>query len=118
MKFIFKTACQNGLLHLKRRERDVPLEVCPISNQVLGLLGDLRNHPAATLIQQGHPIVISSDDPASWKIKVQSSYLNRMSLRGKVRKHKWYQFKQGGVSHDYYEAFMGLASREMDLRCK
>ena len=91
--------------------------MCPISNQVLGLLGDLRNHPAAPLIQQGHPIVISSDDPASWNIKVQSSYLNRISLIGKSE-GIWYQFKQGGVSHDYYEAFMGLASREMDLRCK
>ena len=27
-------------------------------------------------------------------------------------------FQQGGVSHDYYEAFMGLASRDMDLRYK
>ena len=30
----------------------------------------------------------------------------------------FHNFAQGGVSHDYYEAFMGLASRDMDLRYK
>ncbi|XP_022232675.1 adenosine deaminase 2 [Drosophila obscura] len=72
------------------KKRDIAIEVNPISNQVLGFVWDLRNHPASFLIAQNFPIVISSDDPGLWGAK--------------------------GLSYDFYYAFMAMAPAEADLR--
>lgn len=47
--------------------KDICLEVSPISNQVLGYVEDLRVHPANALIRKGVQITISSDDPAIYQ---------------------------------------------------
>lgn len=46
----------------KIKEKNICLEVCPISNQSLGFVKDLREHPAKEYFREGIPIVLASDD--------------------------------------------------------
>lgn len=72
------------------KERGIAIEVNPISNQVLNLVADMRNHPASFLFSRDFPVVVSSDDPGMW---------------GAV-----------GLSYDFYESFVGIMSRSADIR--
>jgi len=45
------------------KAKKVAIEICPISNQILELVDDFRNHPIASYITMGVPFVLSYDDP-------------------------------------------------------
>ncbi len=81
------TLIKHPLLMQIVKEREIAIEVCPISNQVLGYIADLRNHPAVTYINYGLPVVICPDDPSIWKCT---------------------------FSYDFYAAFMAWG---LDLKC-
>jgi len=51
------------------KKNDICIECCPVSNQVLGYIHDLRCHPIRGLIQQGVKVSISSDDQGFWCVK-------------------------------------------------
>ncbi|XP_030753525.1 adenosine deaminase 2-like [Sitophilus oryzae] len=72
------------------KEKSIPLEISPISNQILGLVKDLRNHPANFLIANNYPLVITSDDPAIWNAQ--------------------------GLSFDWYMTFMAMTGSDVDLK--
>ncbi|KAA2223908.1 amidohydrolase family protein [Chryseobacterium sediminis] len=51
------------------RKQNKLVEVSPISNQVLGYVSDMRNHPARVLLSNGIQCSISSDDPSVYGYK-------------------------------------------------
>lgn len=71
------------------KEKNIAIEVCPISNQVLGFVSDLRNHPATYLISRGYPVVICNDDPGNWGAE--------------------------GLSYDWYLTFMAMSTENAGL---
>lgn len=58
--------------------------------QILGLVSDMRNHPASVFLDQDFPVTINSDDPAIWG--------------------------STGLSHDFYEVFLGMTRYDDDIR--
>lgn len=72
------------------KSRDIAVEVSPLSNQILHLVWDLRNHPGALLLSQNIPMVICNDDPGFWDAT--------------------------GLSYDYYYAIMSLAPTNAGLK--
>lgn len=48
------------------KKKDICLEICPLSNMILGYVLDLRWHPGRSLMNRGVPITISADDPGFW----------------------------------------------------
>ncbi|KAH8233469.1 hypothetical protein KR026_008630 [Drosophila bipectinata] len=84
------TITKHPILMNLAKYMNIAFEVCPVSNQVLQLGSDYRNHPAATLIAENVPMVISSANPALWRAKP--------------------------LSHDFYMAFLGIAPMNADLK--
>lgn len=62
------------------KERNITLEMCPISNEVLRLTSTMPMHSIGTLLNHGVPVTINSDDPAIWG--------------------------STGISHDYYQVMI------------
>lgn len=81
---------KHPLLQKEVKERDIAVEVNVISNSVLKLVDDVRNHPLVNFLAQDLPVVLSSDDPGVWEADP--------------------------LSHDFYVTFVGIASRHADLR--
>ncbi|TPX60221.1 adenosine deaminase [Powellomyces hirtus] len=82
----FSLAHHQGLIE-KVRDMDVAVEVAVISNQMLGLVTDIRQHPVIDLLLRGVQVALASDDPSV--------------------------FGYEGVSFDFYQVYMSFESLDI-----
>lgn len=80
---------KHPLLLEQVRARQIAVEACPISNQVLGYVRDLRTHPALFWLRDGVPVTLNPDDPGMMRAT---------------------------FSHDFYAAFMAWDLDLADLK--
>lgn len=81
------------------KEKDICLEVCPISNLVLGYMFDLRWHPARSLMHRGVPMTISADDPGFWNTYGLSLDYTYASLAWELSLKELKQFAINGIKY-------------------
>jgi aminodeoxyfutalosine deaminase len=71
-------------------ERQIPLEICPVSNLCTGALAKLlsvkqarlQNHPLPKFIARGVPVTLSTDDPAMFHTDLNDTYALAGSTMG------------------------------------
>jgi adenosine deaminase len=66
--------CEDPALVRELADRRVPLDICPTSNLVLGVVPDLAGHPVELLRRAGVAVSINTDDPAIYRIDLADEY--------------------------------------------
>ena len=91
----------NAVMNLLK-ERDICVEVCPISNRRTGAIQAQESHPVAEFIKAGVPFVICSDNPAIHCSSITEDYLefyretaSEISLQNMFSMQKKYSFLKG-----------------------
>ncbi|MEM7113251.1 MAG: adenosine deaminase [Chloroflexota bacterium] len=57
------------------KERQIPLEINPVSNQKLGVFPDIASHPFRQLDEMGLFVTVNSDDPPLFNTTLNNEYL-------------------------------------------
>jgi adenosine deaminase len=63
-------------------DRQVPLEVCPTSNVMTGVVTSIEEHPLPRLLEAGLNVTLNSDDPGMFASPVVGEYRKARQVFG------------------------------------
>jgi len=90
-------------------ERRVPLDICPTSNVVLGVVDELSAHPIEELRRAGVPVSVNTDDPLLYGIDLVTEYERCVSTFG------WGPAELGAVARTSIESCFADPDRRAEL---
>lgn len=67
-------ACEDDSLVYYLAEHRVPLEICPVSNVKIGVVGSIKEHPIRRYFESGLFITVNTDDPMMFGNSLASEY--------------------------------------------
>jgi len=95
----------------------VPLTVCPLSNQRLGVTPDLSDHPLRALMEAGVVVTVNSDDPAYFGGHVNANYLAIQEALGLDREELAGLARASFAASWLDETDKAARIREVDVYC-
>jgi adenosine deaminase len=90
----------------------IPLDVCPTSNVVLGIVENLATHPLDALRRAGVPVSINTDDPLLYGIDLVGEYERTAAAFG------WGRAELGDVARTSIESCFASPERKAALGAK
>ncbi len=90
-------------------DRGVPLDLCPTSNVVLGLVADIASHPIERLRSLGVAVSVNTDDPLLYGIDLAGEYERCADAFG------WDEAVLGRVARTSIESCFAPPARRADL---
>jgi len=90
-------------------ERRVPLDVCPSSNVILGVVPSLAEHPVAPLLAAGVRVSLNTDDPLLYGVDVPGEY------RRCAEQFGWDRTVLGEVARTSIDSCFAAAERRQAL---
>ncbi|KAJ5609943.1 hypothetical protein N7510_006662 [Penicillium lagena] len=89
------------------KERNIAIEICPTSNELLGLCEQIQAHPVYALLARSVPCTINTDDPGFW------GYLETFYYPVAYYVTTTNQYYRSSSSHELYQLTIG--SRKISL---
>jgi aminodeoxyfutalosine deaminase len=71
------------------RDHQIPLELCPTSNVLLGSYDSLSDHPLKHLLDAGCFVTINTDHPEIFSISLTDEYMRSMNALGCLETISW-----------------------------
>jgi len=86
------------------REKGIALEICPISNEVLGLCPTIRGHTLPILLANNVPCTVNSDNGTFYRSVIAAHSTSHTFLFNLAN------IVSSTLSHDFYQVMVGSQS--------
>ncbi|KAF2453143.1 hypothetical protein BDY21DRAFT_141847 [Lineolata rhizophorae] len=90
---------KHPLLIEKFKEKDICIELCPISNELLHLCRNVKEHVFPQLLAAGIPCTINSDNPSLFSSSLSHEYYQVMVGSPTMSVHGWRQLIEWSIQY-------------------
>ncbi|KAI7457978.1 hypothetical protein KC357_g9298, partial [Hortaea werneckii] len=96
---------KHPLLIKKYKKQNICLELCPISNELLHLCGNIRQHPFPQLLAAGLHCTLNADNPSLFRgatkdsLSLSFEFYQVMVGDTRMSVHGWKQLAQWSIEH-------------------
>jgi adenosine deaminase CECR1 len=97
--------------------KGICIELCPISNELLHLCRNIKEHPFPELLAAGIPCTVNSDNPSLFRyVHTMSTFDSQLTIFSNSMSHEFYQIMVGAPTMSLY-SWKQLARWSIDYSC-